>query len=133
TRFWPGPLTLVLRKRALIPEIVTAGLDTVGLRVPDHPVALRLIEAAGTPIAAPSANRFGGLSPTRAEHVRRQLGERIGLILHGGPSRIGVESTVLLLAGGRAVLLRPGALPAEAIASEISPLDTGRTASGVAD
>src|SRR5947207_6309134 len=70
SRFWPGPLTLVLRKRSAIPDLVTAGLDTVGLRVPDHPVALRLIEAAGVPIAAPSANRFGGLSPTRAEHVR---------------------------------------------------------------
>jgi L-threonylcarbamoyladenylate synthase len=133
SRFWPGPLTLVLRKRALIPDIVTAGLDTVGLRVPDHPVALRLIEAAGVPIAAPSANRFGGLSPTRAEHVRRQLGERIGLILDGGPSRIGVESTVLLLARGRAVLLRPGGLPLEAIEAEIGALEmAGRPRAGVA-
>jgi L-threonylcarbamoyladenylate synthase len=123
SRFWPGPLTLVLRKLPVIPGIATAGLDTVGLRVPDHPVALRLIAAAGVPIAAPSANRFGGLSPTRAEHVRRQLGERIALILDGGPSRIGVESTVLLLARGRAVLLRPGGLATEAIESEIGPLE----------
>jgi L-threonylcarbamoyladenylate synthase len=123
SRFWPGPLTLVLRKLPVIPEIATAGLDTVGLRVPDHPVALRLIAAAGVPIAAPSANRFGGLSPTRAEHVRRQLGEQIALILDGGPSRIGVESTVLLLARGRAVLLRPGGLPSEAIEAEIGPLE----------
>jgi L-threonylcarbamoyladenylate synthase len=123
SRFWPGPLTLVLRKLPVIPEIATAGLDTVGLRVPDHPVALRLITEAGVPIAAPSANRFGGLSPTSAEHVRGQLGERISLILDGGPSRIGVESTVLLLARGRAVLLRPGGLPAEAIEAEIGPLE----------
>jgi L-threonylcarbamoyladenylate synthase len=123
SRFWPGPLTVVLRKLPVIPEIATAGLDTVGLRVPDHPVALRLIAEAGVPIAAPSANRFGGLSPTRAEHVRRQLGDRIALILDGGPSRIGVESTVVLLARGRAVLLRPGGLPAEAIEAEIGPLD----------
>ena len=130
SRFWPGPLTLVLRKRSAIPDLVTAGLDTVGLRVPDDPVALRLIEAAGVPIAAPSANCFGVLCPTRAEHVRRQLGERIGLILDGGPSRIGVESTVLLLAGGRAVLLRPGGLPAEEIESEIGPIEPGGTAAG---
>jgi L-threonylcarbamoyladenylate synthase len=123
SRFWPGPLTLVLRKLPIIPEIATAGLGTVGLRVPEHPIALRLIAAAGVPIAAPSANRFGGLSPTRAEHVRGQLGERISLILDGGPSRIGVESTVLLLARGRAVLLRPGGLPAEAIEAEIGPLE----------
>ena len=123
SRFWPGPLTLVLRKLPVIPDIATAGLDTVGLRVPDHPVALRLIAEAGVPIAAPSANRFGGLSPTRAEHVRRQLGDRIGLILDGGPSRIGVESTVVLLGRGQAVLLRPGGLPAEAIEAEIGPLE----------
>ena len=123
SRFWPGPLTVVLRKLPVIPEIATAGLDTVGLRVPDHPVALRLIAEAGVPIAAPSANRFGGLSPTRAEHVRRQLGDRIALILDGGPSRIGVESTVVLLARGRAVLLRPGGLPTEAIEAEIGPLE----------
>ena len=123
SRFWPGPLTLVLRKLSAIPEIDTAGLDTVGLRVPDHPVALRLIAEAGVPIAAPSANRFGGLSPTRAEHVQRQLGDRIGLILDGGPSRIGLESTVVLLARGQAVLLRPGGLPAEAIEAVIGPLE----------
>lgn len=125
-RFWPGPLTIVLRKRDLIPGIVTAGLDTVGIRVPDHPVALRLIAESGVPIAAPSANRFGGLSPTRAEHVRRQLGERIDLILDGGPCRVGVESTVLLLAGKRGLILRPGGLPVEAIESEIGPLEQAR-------
>ncbi len=110
-RFWPGPLTVVLGRRSVIPGIVTAGLDTVAIRVPDHPVARELIRTAGMPIAAPSANRFGRLSPTRAEHVVRQLDGRIALVLDGGPSRIGLESTVVLLAGGRAALLRPGGLP----------------------
>ncbi len=122
-RFWPGPLTLVLRKRALIPGIVTAGLPTVGLRVPDHPVARALIRAAGIPVAAPSANRFGGLSPTRAAHVVAGLGARVDLLLDGGPCRVGVESTVVLLAAGRAVLLRPGGLAVEAIEAEIGPLE----------
>jgi L-threonylcarbamoyladenylate synthase len=122
-RFWPGPLTLVLRKRAIIPGIVTAGLPTVGLRVPDHPVARALIRAAGVPVAAPSANRFGGLSPTRAAHVVAGLGSRVDLVLDGGPCRVGVESTVILLAAGRAVLLRPGGLAVEAIEAEIGPLE----------
>lgn len=122
-RFWPGPLTLVLPKREVIPGIVTAGLETVGVRVPDHPVARTLIAAAGVPIAAPSANRFGRVSPTRAEHVARQLGGRVGLILDGGPCRVGVESTVLLLAAGRAVLLRPGGLPVEAIEAVVGRVE----------
>ncbi len=121
-RFWPGPLTLVVRKRAHIPGIVTAGLPTVGLRVPDHPVALALLAAAGVPIAAPSANPFGRLSPTRAAHVVAGLGSRVDLVLDGGPCRVGVESTVVLLADGRAILLRPGGLPLEAIEAEIGPL-----------
>ncbi len=100
-RFWPGPLTLVLGKQDHIPGIVTAGLRTVGIRVPDHPVALALIRAAGVPLAAPSANRFGRVSPTRASHVARGLRGRVGLVLDGGPCRVGVESTVILLAGGR--------------------------------
>ncbi|MET1232028.1 MAG: L-threonylcarbamoyladenylate synthase [Candidatus Limnocylindrales bacterium] len=123
--FWPGPLTIVLRKRPLIPGIVTAGLDTVGLRVPDHPVARALIEAAGLPIAAPSANRFGRVSPTRAEHVVAQLGGRVAIVLDGGPCRVGVESTVIRLADGRAELLRPGGVAAEAIATVIGPLAHG--------
>jgi L-threonylcarbamoyladenylate synthase len=122
-RFWPGPLTLVLRKRAIIPGIVTAGLPTVGLRVPDHPVARALIRAAGVPVAAPSANRFGGLSPTRAAHVVAGLGSRVDLVLDGGPCRVGVESTVILLAAGRAVLLRPGGIAVEVIEEEIGPLE----------
>ena len=122
-RFWPGPLTLVLRKRDNVPGIVTAGLSTVGLRVPDHPVALALIRAAHVPIAAPSANRFGRVSPTRASHVVRGLGARVRLVLDGGPCRVGVESTVVLLADGRAALLRPGGVAAEAIEAEIGPLE----------
>ncbi len=122
-RFWPGPLTLVLRKRDHVPGIVTAGLATVGLRVPDHPVARALIRAAGVPVAAPSANRFGRVSPTRASHVVRGLGSRVQLVLDGGPCRVGVESTVILLADGRAALLRPGGVPAEAIEAEIGPLE----------
>jgi L-threonylcarbamoyladenylate synthase len=122
-RFWPGPLTLVLRKLDHVPGIVTAGLSTVGVRVPDHPVALALIRAAGVPLAAPSANRFGRVSPTRAGHVARGLRGRVGLILDGGPCRVGVESTVILLAGGRAALLRPGGTPAEAIEAVMGPLD----------
>jgi L-threonylcarbamoyladenylate synthase len=122
-RFWPGPLTLVLRKRAVIPGIVTAGLPTVGLRVPDHPVARALIRAAGVPLAAPSANRFGHLSPTRAAHVVAGLGSRVDLVLDGGPCRVGVESTVILLAAGRAALLRPGGLSLEALEAEIGRLE----------
>lgn len=122
-RFWPGPLTLVLGKQDHVPGIVTAGLPTVGIRVPDHPVALALIRAAGVPVAAPSANRFGRVSPTRASHVARGLRGRVGLVLDGGPCRVGVESTVILLAGGRAALLRPGGTPAEAIEAVIGPLE----------
>jgi L-threonylcarbamoyladenylate synthase len=107
-RYWPGPLTLVLPKLPRIPGIVTAGLDTVGIRVPAHPVALALIEAAGVPIAAPSANRFAGLSPTTAAHVRDGLGMVVDMVLDGGPTEVGIESTVLSLAGPRPVLLRPG-------------------------
>ncbi|MGH2407686.1 MAG: L-threonylcarbamoyladenylate synthase, partial [Candidatus Limnocylindrales bacterium] len=127
---WPGPLTIVLRKRTIVPGIVTAGLDTVGLRVPDHPIALRLIEGAGVPIAAPSANRFGRVSPTRAEHVVAQLGGRIGIVLDGGPCRVGVESTVVSLADGPALLLRPGGTPTETIERLIGRLHlpSGRAA-----
>lgn len=118
-RFWPGPLTLVLGKSPQVPPIVTAGLDTVAVRVPAHPVARELIRRAELPIAAPSANLFGRVSPTRAEHVLAQLGDRVPLILDGGPCPIGVESTVLHLAGTVPVLLRPGGLPVEEIEAEI--------------
>ena len=122
-RHWPGPLTLVLPKRDSVPDIVTAGLPTVGLRMPSHPLALALIRAAGVPIAAPSANRFTQLSPTTAEHVRRGLGDAVDLILDGGPARVGIESTVLSLAGERPVLLRPGMVLREEIERLIGPVD----------
>lgn len=113
--FWPGPLTLVLPKQPAVPPEVTAGLDTVGTRLPAHPVARALIAAAGTPIAAPSANLFARPSPTRPEHVLEDLGGRIDFVLDGGPTEVGLESTVVDLAHGRPRLLRPGGLPAEAI------------------
>ena len=107
THFWPGPLTLVVPKQDVIPSRVTAGLPTVGLRVPRHPVALALLEAAGVPIAAPSANPFMGLSPTQLAHVLPSLAD---LILEGGPSDVGIESTVVSLVGAP-TLLRPGMIP----------------------
>jgi L-threonylcarbamoyladenylate synthase len=113
-RFWPGPLTLVLPKNAAVPDVVTAGGPTVAVRVPAHPVALALLRAAGIPIAAPSANRSGELSPTRAEHVLRGLRDRIDILLDGGPTPGGVESTVLDLSRSPPRLLRPGLItPAE--------------------
>jgi L-threonylcarbamoyladenylate synthase len=114
-RYWPGPLTIVVRKRAVVPDIVTAGLDTVGLRMPSHPVALAVIRRAQLPVAAPSANRFTELSPTTAEHVRTALGDAVDLILDGGPCPIGIESTVLSLAGEQPLLLRPGMISREEI------------------
>jgi L-threonylcarbamoyladenylate synthase len=118
-RFWPGALTLVLRKRPNIPDLVTAGLDTVAIRVPSHPVALALLRAAQVPIAAPSANPFGYVSPTTALHVQELLGDAIPLILDGGPCTVGVESTVCALTERQAVILRPGGVPIEAIEAVI--------------
>jgi L-threonylcarbamoyladenylate synthase len=123
-RFWPGPLTLVLEKRESIPSIVTAGLSTVGLRMPAHPIALALIKAAGIPLAAPSANRFTQLSPTTADHVRQGLGSDVDLILDGGPCEVGIESTVLSLAGPQPVLLRPGAISRTEIEALIGSVTT---------
>jgi L-threonylcarbamoyladenylate synthase len=120
--FWPGPLTLVLPKSPRISDGLTAGLPTVGLRMPSHPVALALILASGVPIAAPSANRFTGLSPTRAGHVSNSLGSRVDLILDAGPSAVGIESTVLSLAGEMPVLLRPGTISREQIEALIGPV-----------
>ena len=114
--FWPGPLTLVIPKRDIIPHIVTAGLPTVAVRIPAHPVALQLIQLAQRPIAAPSANLFGQVSPTTAEHVQKQLGDKADLILYGGPCRVGVESTIISLAhGNQPVMLRPGGVSVEEI------------------
>jgi len=112
-RFWPGPLTLILRKASLIPDIVTAGLPSVGIRVPSHPIALELIRHAGVPIAAPSANRFTEISPTTAEHVRGSLGDRVDLILDGGPCPVGIESTVVSLVRNPPEVLRPGMISKE--------------------
>jgi L-threonylcarbamoyladenylate synthase len=114
-RFWPGPLTLVVPKTADVPDIVTAGLPTVGVRMPAHPVALALIEAVQFPIAAPSANRFSEISPTTADHVRRSLGDRVDYILDGGPCEVGIESTVLSLVNEIPVLLRPGGISRQQI------------------
>ena len=122
-QFWPGPLTLVLPKTALVPDRVTAGLGTVGLRIPAHPVALALIREAGIPVAAPSANRFTELSPTTATHVREALGDRVDLVLDGGPCTVGIESTVLSLAGGVPRLLRPGMITQAQLESIIGPVE----------
>ncbi|MDZ4781883.1 MAG: L-threonylcarbamoyladenylate synthase [Planctomycetia bacterium] len=127
TRFWPGPLTLVLPKRDLVPDVVTAGGSTVALRAPAHPVAQALLRAAGTPIAAPSANRSSGISATRAEHVLCALDGRIELILDGGPTPGGIESTVLSLVETQPRLLRPGLLSAEDIEVIVGPLARANT------
>lgn len=121
-RFWPGPLTLVLPARPSVPREVTAGLDTVGVRVPAHPLALALLRAAGVPVAAPSANRSGRPSPTRAEHVWADLGGRIDAILDGGATDVGVESTVLDLSRRPYAILRPGGVAAEQLCPYCGPL-----------
>lgn len=115
--FWPGPLTLVLPSRGTVPREVTAGLDTVAVRMPSHPVALALIAASGLPVAAPSANSSGRPSPTDALAVASDLGDRVDLVLDGGPTSVGLESTVLDLTGKDMVLLRPGGCPVEEIES----------------
>ena len=115
--YWPGPLTLVVPKKATIPDEVTAGLGTVGLRMPRHPVALELLRAAGVPIAAPSANRFTQLSPTTAQHVREAFGDETPFLLDGGPCEVGLESTVIAVTSNGLEVLRPGmALVDEAVA-----------------
>ncbi len=114
-RFWPGPLTLVLRKKELVPDLATSGLPNVAVRVPAHPVAQALLRAFGGPLAAPSANRFGRISPTDALAVRAELGDAVPLILDGGPCAVGLESTVLSLADEKPVLLRAGGIPLEEI------------------
>ena len=120
-RFWPGPLTLVLPKQPIIPDLVTAGMQTVALRMPDHPIALALLRSTDRPIAAPSANPFGYVSPTTAQHVQETLGESIEIILDGGPCSIGVESTVCALTNEdeEAVLLRPGGVSLEELEAVI--------------
>lgn len=125
-RFWPGPLTIVAPRRSEVPDLVTAGLDTVGVRAPDHPLAVALIDAVG-PIAAPSANPFGGVSPTTADHVLDGLGAATP-VLDGGPCRVGVESTVVIADGDDLVVLRPGGVPVEhLVAAWPGPVRVGAT------
>ena len=135
-QFWPGPLTVVLYKREDVPDIVTSGLPTVAVRMPKHPMTLKLIELVGSPIVGPSANPFGYLSPTTAEHVRDQLGGQIDFILDGGPCEVGVESTILSFSEKKPRLLRPGGVPLEEIESiigkvEISPIEDRPSAPGM--
>jgi L-threonylcarbamoyladenylate synthase len=130
-RFWPGPLTLILRRSPAVSDLVTGGQDTVGLRVPSHPAALAVLRGFGRGLAAPSANRFGRLSPTRAEHVRAEFGADLPLVLDGGPCSIGIESTIVDLASGRPRVLRPGTIPIESLADLLdTPVAAGSTASG---
>eukprot|EP00913_Durusdinium_trenchii_P023319 g21897.t1 len=135
-RFWPGPLTLVLPKHSIVPDLVTAGLDTVAIRIPDHPLTLELIREAGVPVAAPSANPFGCISPTTAAHVIEQLGDKIDGILDGGPCRIGVESTVVQIvddptpSSTSVVLLRPGGVSVEEMEAVAGPVTTINTTDG---
>ncbi len=126
-RFWPGPLTIILPRQPIVPDLVTSGLPNVAVRVPAHPLARELIRLAGCPVAAPSANLFGRISPTTAAHVAEQLGDRIDLILDGGPCQVGVESTVLDLTSERPRLLRPGGITREEIEPLTGPLLTAAT------
>lgn len=121
--FWPGPMTLILPKRGRVPDLATSGLPTVAVRFPNHPIALRVIELSTGAVAAPSANPFGYLSPTRAEHVAAQLGERVDIILDGGRCPVGVESTVVDVTGPVARVLRPGGLSLESLRSEAPDIE----------
>ncbi|GIX35417.1 MAG: threonylcarbamoyl-AMP synthase [Lysobacteraceae bacterium] len=120
--FWPGPLTLILRRAAWVPDVVTGGQDTVGLRMPAHPVAQQVLEAFGGPLAAPSANRFGRISPTCAAHVRAEFGADVPVVLDGGDCPVGIESTIVDLSGPRPRILRPGMIGRQAIEAVIGPL-----------
>lgn len=121
-RFWPGPLTLILPRAAHVPDIVTGGQDSVGLRVPAHPVAAALLARFGAGIAAPSANRHGRVSPTTAAHVAAELGAAVDILLDGGPCPIGLESTIVDLTGARPRLLRPGSISRDALADALGTL-----------
>jgi L-threonylcarbamoyladenylate synthase len=129
TAFWPGPLTLILRRGPRVALEVTGGADTVGLRVPDHPLAQALLRRFGGGVAAPSANRFGHISPTTADHVAADLGDAVDYILDGGPCAVGVESTIVDLSGGAPALLRPGGVPREAIEAALGHPLAAATAS----
>lgn len=124
-RFWPGPLTIVLKRNPEVSDVLTGGQDTIAVRIPSHPMALQLLTAFGGGIAAPSANRYGRLSPTRAEHVREELGDAVSVILDGGDSTIGLESTIVSLVGGPPRLLRPGAVRADQLRELLPDLEVG--------
>ncbi len=121
-RFWPGPLTLVLPKSDMVPDIVTAGLQTVAIRMPNHEIALELIKESQTAIAAPSANPFGYISPTKAEHVEEQLGNKVDMIINGGECIVGIESTII--EPGDSLLFRLGGIPLEEIEGVIGKIET---------
>jgi L-threonylcarbamoyladenylate synthase len=123
--FWPGPLTLIVRRAPRVPDVVTGGQDTVGLRSPAHPVAQAVLAAFGRGLAAPSANRFGHVSPTTAAHVRAEFGERVPIVLDGGKCAVGIESTIVDLSGARPRILRPGMLDRARLEAVIGPIDTG--------
>lgn len=128
--FWPGPLTLVVTKTAAVPSVVSAGGPTVAVRVPAHPVASALLRAAGIPVAAPSANRSGELSPTTADHVRRSLGDRVDLLIDGGPCPGGLESTVVDVSGPGVRLLRAGLISVAQLEAVVGPVAVGAAVSG---
>jgi L-threonylcarbamoyladenylate synthase len=127
-RFWPGPLTLVLPRAASVPTVVTGGQDTVGLRCPAHPLALEVLRAFDGGLAAPSANRFGRISPTSARHVREEFGDRLPLVLDGGDCAVGIESTIVDLSGATPRILRPGQVSRAAIEAVIGPVAEGADA-----
>jgi L-threonylcarbamoyladenylate synthase len=125
--YWPGPLTLLLKKRSVINDLVTSGLDTVGLRCPDHPLTQKLLDSLPFPLAAPSANPFGYVSPTRPEHVEEQLGKKISYILDGGPSTVGVESTIVGFEDNSPVIFRLGGITQEQIESVVGSVSVNTT------
>ncbi|NUT50226.1 MAG: threonylcarbamoyl-AMP synthase [Saccharothrix sp.] len=131
-RFWPGPLTLVLRRGSRVPLAATGGLDTVAVRVPAHPVALALLSAFGGAVAAPSANRFGSVSPTTADHVRAELGDAVDFVLDGGPCQVGVESTIVDAMNETPAILRPGGVTREDLEAALGhPVAVGSASGGV--
>ncbi len=127
-KFWPGPLTLILKRSDRAEDFVTGAQDSVGLRVPSHPVAQALLKLFKGGVAAPSANRFGRVSPTTAAHVREDLGTEVDLVLEGGPSEVGIESTILDLSGGAPMLLRPGCISKEELEKVLDVRIEARTA-----
>ena len=128
--FWPGPLTLILKRQPDVSDLITGGQDTVGLRVPAHPLAQALLKAFGSGLAAPSANRFGRISPTTAAHVRDELGPAVAMVLDGGPCPVGIESTIVDLSGDVPRILRPGRISAAQVAAIVGPLAGGDSRQG---